>query len=256
MRPNILFLAMPFALFPGQAQAQLPIVDIGMVPLENGQLELRLRPDADFDGLFSSLTVSVRRDEASVATIGDFTVNPTYADCISLYYSESVADGGYIYDFFAGFGFSSLLDQGTNWVADQEFVLGHFEVINGPSTFRIMQICPPNSQGNYYVSLNSEDRTGIVYEISTSTADHSSDVVAITISPNPSGGPSRLDIGTELVGPVSVQIVDAAGRLVKEKILSSSTLVIDATEFAPGSYLVRVKGPSISRTVPWVVQKP
>ncbi len=260
MRSNLLFIALPFTLFTGQAQAQLPIVDIGMVPLENGQLELRLRPDAFFDGLFSSLTIAVRHDEASVATLAGFTTADPWNDFINLSYSESVVDQGYVYDLYVGFGVAPFYSgfNPTSWTADQEVVLGHFAVNNGPGTFQLVQVCPPNSQGNYYVSLNSEDRTGIVYEISTSMADRISDVTAITIVPNPSTGPTRLSIDPDHHGPLTVEVLDAAGRTVQQRLIAvgSSSFEIDASTLEAGSYLVRVSGPSTSSTVPWIVQEP
>lgn len=260
MRSDLLFLGISFALFAHRTNAQLPIVDIGMVPLESGQLEVRLRPDAFFDGLFSSLTVTVRRDEASVATLAGFTTAPPWDDHINLSYSESITDAGYIYDLYVGFGFSPLYSDipPLSWAADQEIVLGHFAVDNGPGTFQIVQICPPNSQGDYFVSLNSEDRTGIVYEISTSTDDSSNDLSGLTLFPNPTSGTARLSIDHEHEGPVVVQIMDAAGRMVQQHtiVVGTSNLMLDGNTLSSGSYLVRVNGSTISRAVPWIVQQP
>lgn len=42
------------------ASAQLPTLDITMVAVGGNQLEVKVRPDADFDGLFSSLVFTIR----------------------------------------------------------------------------------------------------------------------------------------------------------------------------------------------------
>jgi len=260
MKIFILSLAVSFTLFAGKANAQLPLLDIGMVPLEDGRLEVRMRPDAFFDGLFSSLTVCVRRDEASVATLAGFTIAPPWDGHINLSYSESVTNAGYIYDLYVGFGFSPLYSDfpPLSWAADQEIVLGHFDVIDGPGTFQIVQVCPPNSQGNYYVSLNSEDRTGVVYEISTAVPDPSSEGTSITIFPNPSEGSTQLSLGVDHEGQVAVEVLDAAGRLVQQHtiLVGTSTVVLDANTLSAGSYMVRVIGTNIHSTLSWLVERP
>lgn len=256
MRSKFLLLAVSLASFAPKTYAQLPIVDIGMVPLENGQLEVRLRPDAFFDGLISSMTVTIRRDEASVATVSDFTTASPWEDHINLNFSESITDGGYIYDLYVGFGFSPLFTADLSWEADQEIVMGHFTVDNGPGTFQIVQDCPPNSQGDYFVSLNSEDRTGVVYQISTSTEDRSNDTPGVHISPNPSSGAARLSIDPGNQEQVAVQVLDAAGRMVQQLAIAvgSSNLVLDPNSLPAGSYHIRVNGSTFSRTIPWIVQ--
>lgn len=258
MRSNTISLGITCALLTGQAQAQLPVLDIGMVALENGQLEVRMRPDAFFDGLFSSLTVSVRRDEQSVANLDGFTVAPGLVGCIGLSFSESVTEDGFIYDIYAGFGFSTLANQGTSWTAGQEFVLGHFSVLNGPGAFQIVQVCPPNFQGNYFASLNSVDQTGLVYEVSTSIADRFTVPERTTIFPNPSSGVARMIMDPVSKGQVVIDILDATGRTVQQHSCGagSSTFVLDATTVAVGSYVVRVSGSGMHSTTSWIVTRP
>src|SRR5690606_14927130 len=48
------------------AAAQLPIVDIAAVPV-GGQVEVRVRPDAGFNGLFSSIVFTLKWPEADGA---------------------------------------------------------------------------------------------------------------------------------------------------------------------------------------------
>ncbi|MCB0794933.1 MAG: hypothetical protein KDB88_09365, partial [Flavobacteriales bacterium] len=53
--------------------AQLPLVDITLVDIGNNELEVRLRPDADFDELLSSISFSIRWNTASGANLGNVT---------------------------------------------------------------------------------------------------------------------------------------------------------------------------------------
>src|SRR5690606_1968055 len=95
------------------AAAQLPIVDIAAVPV-GGQVEVRVRPDAGFNGLFSSIVFTLKWPEADGASLGSVTQqSPVTLYCgVSRSGGEQV-DGGYRYQVFVGFGNIPLVDPAT-----------------------------------------------------------------------------------------------------------------------------------------------
>lgn len=249
----------------GQANAQFPIVDIGMVALPDGRLEVRMRPDLGFNGIFAALVFTVRWDASSSATLGEFTPTAEVAD-YNMYPSvppppdDVYQSGGYNYSTFTGFG-GSLSAQGQSWTADQEFVLGHIAVNNGPANFQLVNDTWTQSHnGNYYVSLNGSEQNGVIYEISTGMVDPGSEKVGFALSPNPARSEGRLTMEQSTAGLLTIEILDAAGRSVQRssKVVPAgrSTTTIDASTLVPGAYLVRVDAPGGSYSTRWVVQRP
>jgi hypothetical protein len=244
------------------AVAQLPIVDITMVPSGSDQLELRMRPDAYFDGLFAALVFTVRWESSSAATLSDFTPTPEVAD-YNMYPDVSGEMGeanGFKYLVYAGFGSSSLLSEGQSWTAGEEFVLGHFTIVGGIGDFEIVNDAwTAANNGDYYVSLNGVDRTGEIYELSTNVGQEQAIEHGARILPNPSNGPAQLDLELTVAGPLEIRVVDATGRTVAaERVASNSgafRYLLPHQELSEGSYFVRVLGSELDLTLPWIVQR-
>lgn len=262
MRSKQLLLPVLMAFTVVPAMAQLPVVDITMVPIASDQLEVRMRPDAYFDGLFAALVFTVRWESGSTATLSDFTPTPEVAD-YNMYPDVSGELGeanGFNYLVYAGFGSSSLLSEGQSWTAGVEFVLGHFTIIGGTGDFEIVNDAWTSANnGDYYVSLNGLDRTGVIYELSTNVGQAQVPGQGARILPNPSSGPAQLDVELSEAGPLEIRVLDATGRLVRaERIASGSgnaRYVLPGQELNEGSYFVRVLGDDMDITLPWIVQR-
>jgi len=227
------------------AAAQLPIVDIAAVPVA-GQVEVRVRPDAGFNGLFSSLVFTLRWPEADGASLGSVVQqSPVSLYCgVSRSGSEQV-DGGYRYQVFVGFGNIPLVDLDTAWVAGQEVVLCRVNV-NGSSVFRVADDpWTAAANGSFYVSLNGEDRTGSIYDpISTGWSSLPDGQVPVRIAPNPTIGPLRVTVN-ETVGPtVALELMDATGRSVwavsRPSGIGAFQEEIDLGAFAGGIFVLQV----------------
>jgi hypothetical protein len=252
----VLFLA-------GAVRAQLPTVDIAMVALPDGRLEVRMRPDQDFDGFFAQLTFTIRWDAASSASVGDFTptddvaeygMNPNLSGTI-------VTSGAYKYAPFVGLGGSPLFAVGLAWTADQEFILGHFDVTDGPANFQIVNDdWTAANNGAYYVSLNGEDRTGVIYEITTTVEERDPAVSALELLPNPSSGGTRLALEVPSAGSVRVEVLDASGRVSMTNSFAvpsgRSEHYLDGSALAAGMYQVRITGPGLEATEQWMILHP
>ncbi len=64
--------------------------------------------------------------------------------------------------------------------------------------------------------------------------------LAVQVVPNPSHGPVRVEL-PEAIGPATLQVVDAQGRVVRVQRVASGPAVLDLTGQAAGVYAVRVR---------------
>lgn len=230
--------------------AQLPVVDIGLFDNGLGQLEVRLRPDGSFDEFFSSVVFTIRWDAASGANLDAVVQSAPESNYMPMLKSGGeIDDQGYRYQVFAGFGTAPLNAFAVTWAPGVEITLLTINVLNGTSIFEIVNdawTTDPNNNGDFYVSLNGEDKTGVVYQISTSVmAPNSSVEPHLDVLPNPADGMVTISIsGMEGGGPVSLELLNAAGQLV----WSSSAVAgrgvsrssLDLGPFDPGVYTLRL----------------
>lgn len=241
-------------------QAQLPMVDIAMVPLEDGRYEVRLRPDLYFDGLFAAVVFTLRWDAGSSTTFSfdeaqelsdiGMSINPS---------GTAVDERAYRYLSYTGFGGAPFYASGYAWNADQEFVLGYFIVTNGPANVVVVEDeWTAGHNGNYYISLNGQDRTGEIYEVSTRIATNSSAVPIVGVVPNPSRDLARLSLEWPVSENVLLEVIDTQGRTCARSsfvtVAGSNTIPLDATQFADGSYKLQLIGDRTQQSTTWVVQ--
>jgi trimeric autotransporter adhesin len=112
----------------------------------------------------------------------------------------------------------------------------------------------PGSQNGFgpcgaYQYGNFNDFT--VNVIGAMAVDEVHDTNALLISPNPSGGRTfveRLHMGDR------VEVTDASGRLMEQGLATSNHMMIDASEWEPGLYVLRAIGSKGMRTQRFVVE--
>ncbi|MCB9170741.1 MAG: hypothetical protein H6594_10375, partial [Flavobacteriales bacterium] len=164
------------ALGPTAMLAQ-PTVDIGLYESSTpGTLELRVRPDGDFDQVVSSLTFTIRWETASGANLGtinqiiDGSLCPLLTAALSKSGDGEVDNGGYRYQTFNCFSNVQLTSCATGpgymWPANQETVIMTIPVTNntGCAHFNIVNDSYTNAENkDFYISLNGLDRTGTIY---------------------------------------------------------------------------------------------
>lgn len=195
----------------GLASAQ-NAVDIGLYQ-NNGVLEVKVRPESDFSGIFSSLVFTIRWDANSGASLGASEQEGASAEYISLMRSGSVReDGAFRYMVYAGFGMTPMSNHGVNWVAGQEYTVatipvvgqGEFELVNDAYT------ADRNNNANFYAACGGADRTGIIYKGLAAAAEDGS----VVIQPNPNNGRFTFSFTNEVKGDVSVEMVNSIGQSV------------------------------------------
>lgn len=150
-------------LFSGLLAAAQPTVDIRLVEDGRGSLQVKLRPDGDFNGLFSSLVFTLRWKAASGATLGKGEQAMPELQYMTTNTSGPTAEeGGYRYQIYAGFGMVPLSNVHTSWKAGEEVTLMTIPVA-GTAAFEIVNdTWTAKNNGDYYAALNGLNKTGRV----------------------------------------------------------------------------------------------
>jgi hypothetical protein len=238
--------------------AQLPSVDITMVPLADGRLEVRLRPDGNFTGIFSALVFTIRYPESSIATLGEFQTMG--GNQFSGLFPELSGDvqyaGGYAYATYAGLGFATT---NPSWSAG-EMVFGHFPVINGPGAFSLINDgWTATHNADYYVSLGGTERPdGVIYETTTEVPEHRNSTEAFIFQAAPGSNTGSLTVESLGAGILNLQLIDANGRIVQQwrKAISpgSNRFTLEATDVATGTYRLRSTVDDKVHGTTWFIQ--
>lgn len=258
IKHSLMLLLALFAM--GELRAQLPIVDVTLVQTMEGPVEVRIRPDGPFDGLMSSIVFTVRwaDGQANLGTVQQFSPVNFYCG-VTKSGPEQVSDG-FRYQVFAGFGFIPLTEVPTAWTGGEEIVLCRVNVINGSSAFSIVNddwTNDINNNGNYFISLNGQDRTGEIYTISTAVEEGGVNTGRPVVSPNPADRFVSITMPEDMVGPADLRIMDAAGRTVRQERLvfqSGTATTLDVSALPSGSYMLQVVSGAVSRAHRIVVQ--
>ncbi|MBL8010673.1 MAG: T9SS type A sorting domain-containing protein [Flavobacteriales bacterium] len=228
--------------------AQLPMVDIALADNGAGELEVRVRPDGDFDEFFASIVFTIRWDAASGANLDQIAQAAPVSFYMPVIKSGPETDaGGYRYQIFAGFGTNALSAFGESWTAGNEILLMTIPVVNGTSLFEIVNDSwtgDVNNNGDFYVSLNGQDQTGIIYQLSTGVRVEGAPGAGFSAHPNPSAGPVVLDLNIpEDVRSAVVEWHDASGRVVRTDRITGRGAVrfaVDVTGLERGTYMARL----------------
>ena len=245
--------------FSNPASAQ-PNVDIGLYDNGSGQLQVRLRPDGPFDALVSSIVFTIRWSDASGATLG--LVSQQSPESLYLPTGKSgpmQTNGGYRYQVFAGVSLVTLLDAETTWVGGEEIILCQIPV-NGSAYFEIVNDAWTGDVGNngdFYISLNGQNRTGVIYSISTQVTRTEELTTGMTLLPNPTEGTARLTLSVADGDQVAVEVFDLTGRCIlktlRTDVVGLYRETLDLSANADGVYLVKVKVGDATRTQRLVV---
>ncbi|MBV6403704.1 MAG: T9SS type A sorting domain-containing protein [Flavobacteriales bacterium] len=230
------------------SMAQLPMVDITLVDNGAGELEVRVRPDADFDEFFSSIVFTIRWDAASGANLDQIAQVPPVSMYMPIIKSGPEVDaGGYRYQIFAGFGTNALNTFGQSWTAGTEVTLMTIPAINGTSLFEIVNDSwtgDINNNGDYYVSLNGQDRTGVIYQLNTGVRVEGALSARLAVHPNPANGAVVLDLSVPAdVKDAVLEWTDGSGRAVRSERITGRGAVrmtVDTSRLERGTYLLRL----------------
>lgn len=218
-------------------------VDIGLYR-NGGNLEVRVRPEADFNGIFSSLVFTIRWDRTSGASLGNMVQEDPARQYIPIMRSGSVRESGSTnYQVYAGFGMSPLSAHATQWRAGEEYVIASIPV-TGKADFELVNDAftqEPANNANYYVALGGVDRTGVIFKSLTS-ADEDNGVL---IQPNPTDGQFVFTFNVASPSDVTVDVLNSLGQSIytehRTGFEGTFRKEMDLSGQSTGAYYLRIK---------------
>lgn len=228
-------------------KAQLPTVDITLVQVQADRYEVRLRPDLQFNGLFSSLVFTLRWSAGSAASLAEFSPTAAMQD-IGIFPTISgdvVESGGARYATHVAFGFNSLASQGMAWNPGEEVVLGTLDVVGGPVAIELVNDgWTAANNGDFFISLNGSGQTGIIYALSTASEARPGMNAPFEVSIPAGARPVQVIINSDRPSVISYTITDASGRMVDQGnahlAIGRNELVSRSMRPNAGAYIVRI----------------
>jgi hypothetical protein len=218
-------------------------VDIGLFQ-NDGILEVKVRPEADFNGIFSSLVFTIRWDANSGANLGEVVQEGVEAQYMGVSKSGNVRDAGaFKYMVFAGFGMSAMQNHGVIWRAGEEYTIATIPVV-GSAEFELVNDAYTGEVSNnadFYAALGGSDRTGIIYKGLASAEEDGS----VLIQPNPNNGQFVFSFINETKGDVTVEMVNNIGQSVFNDTVrdleGTYKREMDLTSHSAGVYYLKIK---------------
>lgn len=205
---SLFFAALAFCLaLESQAQGAL---DIGLFHEQEGQLAVKVRPSADFDGVFSSVVFTLRWDKNTDIALGDAQA-PENTPINTRRSGNRHEEGNFNYMVYAGFGFEPMSASGGRWTAGEEYTIltipvsgkGAVELVNDQWTGATM------NNGDFYASLGGHDKTGTIYKSIATTTDMDG---TVSIKPNPNEGVFQFSFYSDEAADIRVEVVNSLGQ--------------------------------------------
>lgn len=246
---NASFLRKPFAVlaFAGSiAAAQAGNVDITMAPNSNGQLDIKLRPSANFDGMVSSLVFTLRWDAGTEAHLGAIQQAEPATTYIPVSRSGGEQDaGGDRYQIFVGFGMTPMQWIPTNWVAGQEYTVATIAVTGTAEFSLVNDSWTALNNADYYLALGGLDETGNIYG-ATTTGILAGEAVdgGVSVVPNPTEKTSVITLDLKQAQDLNLELLNAAGQVVWKEAKPGANgtvrIPLDLSTLDKGVYLLRI----------------
>ncbi len=217
-------------------------VDFGLFRVGN-ELEVRVRPSSDFDGIFSNLVFSIRWEKHNGAALGTPKQVGASATYMPIQKSGPVReDGPYYYQVYTGFGMESIASTGTAWRAEEEYAIARIP-FTGNADFNLANdqwSKMPLSNAECYASLGGRDVTGKIYKGTETVTDQT----PFSIMPNPTRGPVTLIFPVNADDEMWYEITNSAGQIVHtEKPNAAETSFrkdLDLSQEGAGVYHLRI----------------
>lgn len=228
------------------AALQASNVDITMVPTGDGQLAVKLRPNANFDGMVSSLVFTVRWDAGSEAHLGTIAQEAPASTYLPVNRSGGEQDaGGERYQVFVGFGMTPMQWIPSEWVAGQEYTIATIPVTGTAEFSLVNDTWTALNNADYYLALGGADETGTIYgDITTGVIAGDMADGSLAVVPNPTNKATVITMELKKAQDLNFELLNAAGQVVwKEQRPNANGTVrlpLDLTSLDKGVYLLRV----------------
>ncbi len=185
-----------------------PLFDIALFPVPGDSLEIRLRPDADFNEVMPGWSFTVRWPDSSLASLGNRRL--ACPDALPVSPSAEVTSGGYKYRTFSGFSTELLVDWGCEMYACQEHVVLTIPVINNENIDEF-------ELSDFMIGGNSSGNMDFSQPCLSTAMDNAADDDrgGLLLFPNPATRALSITWPRGFQVPAMLDMVAADGRIVR-----------------------------------------
>lgn len=230
------------------ATLQAAPVDITLAPNANGQLEVKLRPTSNFDGMVSSLVFTVKWDAGSEAHLGAIQQEAPATTYLPISRSGGEQEaGGDRYQIFVGFGMTPMQWIPSEWVAGQEYTVMTIPVTGTAEFSLVNNTWTGLNNADYYLALGGVDETGTIYgDLSTGVIAGDMGDGSVNVVPNPTNKATVITMDLQKPQSLQLELLNAAGQSVWNESMPNASgsirIPLDLTIFDKGVYLLRIHG--------------
>jgi hypothetical protein len=137
----------------------------------------------------------------------------------------------------------------TDWHTNPNSNFGmQLELIN-QSPYKSMKFCSSD-----HTDSTLRPKLIISYFISTSLEDFHHDEFEFTVSPNPSSGQISIQLAEFTSDFVAIEIINAAGKTIDSRLVSSSNFLLDLSLHPKGIYFIKAQFDNFTTTKKIIVQ--
>ncbi len=235
------------ALFAATSTAQADAVDITLATNVSGQLEVKLRPSANFDGVVSSLVFTVAWDASTDAHLGAVQQAGATSKFLPVNRSgEEVANAGQRYQTFTGYGLVTLKSLSARWVAGQEYTIATIPVTGVAEFSLASNSWTATNNTDFYVALGGLDETGEIYGLATGLLTGEAGAGGVSVVPNPAEKATMITLDLQQATDLRLELLNAAGQVVWKEdrpgAAGQERIPLDLSNFDKGVYMLRVHG--------------
>lgn len=255
-----LLLSLLFAASSSYAAFAQHRVDARLHRADDGASEILILPEADFDGVLSSLVITLSWDSTPTSAPPLISQSPMESMLLPMAPSgPTFTEGGRCYRKFVGLGMIPMHEAGARLQQGKSFRIGRIE---GAASGSVAIVDAPwlkdrRHNGAYYISLNGQDKTGRVIGPDEDGAA-SAEQGGLILAPNPyHGGPLSYTLSSTSDGKARLVLMDANGKRVMESSIAVRAGINNGSIMPPslaaGSYTARVTSDDQEMSFPFSV---
>ncbi len=164
MRALLLFAALNLTLLSASLAQGVPTVDVTMANNRQGQVEIRVRLDQEFSGVFSTLGFTLRWPAAQGVAVDTAVACYPFQDALPVSAQPVQTVGDYMYRTFLGTGVTLLSDAGFSIEAGREYAVCTADLLVPGSTVELLNDAWTTANNrDFFSSLGGEEATGAIY---------------------------------------------------------------------------------------------
>ncbi len=151
-------------LTPSARAEDVPTVDITMADNRQGQVEIRMRLDEDFDGVVAALTFTLRWPASAGLAVDTAVRCYPFQDAVPMSATAVQTSAGYMYRTFNGFSITAMWEVGLLMAANHEYAICTADIlVPGTQVELVNDTWTDANNRSFFCSLGGYEATGVIF---------------------------------------------------------------------------------------------